>query len=348
MKKLDGIEAGRGIAALLVVLVHATSILGLPQNLGVPAFAGLFKFGHAGVDFFFVLSGFIIYYIHHQEFNQPAKVGAYWQKRFVRIVPTYWIVLAIYACILYVSPTKELYEREIDTIFRSVFLLPGGNGQILGVAWTLTHELLFYAIFSVLLLKRLVGQILFAIWFVFLAAHLIFDITNHDQYLNFMLRLFNFGFFLGMLAAKLLIAERINRERWYIGAGIILFFTAGIYESFGSNIPNEWWLLHCCYLIGSTLFILGIVSYEQRYGLNVPKLLLALGKASYSIYLTHVIVLMVLAKLCVYLSWLPTNVTFILYIAGTLVAGVIFSNIVEFPVIKSVNRWFKGKQPRVA
>ncbi len=205
MQKLNGIEAGRGIAALLVVLVHATSILALPQNLGIQAFDGLFKFGHAGVDFFFVLSGFIIYYIHYQEFNQPWRVASYWQKRFVRIVPTYWIVLAAYGCILFVSPTKDLNEREIDTIIRSVFLMPGGNGQILGVAWTLTHEFLFYALFSVLLINFRVGKVLFSVWFFFLVLELFFDIANQQKIIEFLFRIFNFGFFFGMLAAKLLI-----------------------------------------------------------------------------------------------------------------------------------------------
>jgi peptidoglycan/LPS O-acetylase OafA/YrhL len=342
MKKLDGIEAGRGIAALLVVLVHATSIFGLPQNLGVPAFSGLFKFGHAGVDFFFVLSGFIIYYIHHHEFNQPKKIGAYWQKRFVRIVPTYWVVLAIYGCILLVSPTKELYEREIDTILRSVFLLPGGNGQILGVAWTLTHELLFYGLFAVLLINRRVGQVFFAIWFVLLLAQLIFGFTQHEIWAEFVLRLFNLGFFLGMLAAKLLIAERIKHERWLIWGGISLFFSAGIYESFASNLPNEWWLLHACYLIGSTSFICGIVSFERRYGLNVPHVLLVMGKSSYSIYLTHVIVLMILAKFCGLLLWLPADLIFVICVVGTVIAGAIFSRYVEFPLIKFVNGLFRS------
>ncbi len=345
MKKLHGIEAGRGIAALLVVLVHATSILALPQNLGSQSFAGLFKFGHAGVDFFFVLSGFIIYYIHHHEFNQPGQVAAYWQKRFVRIVPTYWIVLAVYGCILAVSPTQQRYEQEIDTIVRSIFLLPGGNGQILGVAWTLTHELLFYALFAVLLLHRRVGQILFTSWFVLLLTQLFFNIAD-GIIAEFFLRLFNLGFFLGMLAAKLLISGRISYEKPLMVLGIAMFFSAGLYESFGTDIPNEWWFLHACYLIGSTLFICGIVAFEQNYQLKVPKLMLIMGKASYSIYLTHVIVLMVLAKLCNFLTWLPTNVVFSLYIILTVLAGVLFSKYVEFPVISKVNDWFKARMPK--
>lgn len=343
MQKLNGIEAGRGIAALLVVLVHATSILALPQNLGIQAFDGLFKFGHAGVDFFFVLSGFIIYYIHYQEFNQPWRVASYWQKRFVRIVPTYWIVLAAYGCILFVSPTRDLNEREIDTIIRSVFLMPGGNGQILGVAWTLTHEFLFYALFSVLLINFRVGKVLFSVWFFFLVLELFFDIANQQKIIEFLFRIFNFGFFFGMLAAKLLILRVVSYEKTLIYSGVILFFGAGVYESFGSNIPNEWWLLHFCYLIGSTLFILGIVSFEQRFGLRIPRLMLIMGKASYSVYLTHVIVLMILAKFSSMLMFLPPEVFFCLSIIVTVYAGIIFSAFVEFPVINMINGFLKRR-----
>lgn len=348
MKKLDGIEAGRGIAALLVVLVHGTNIMALPQNLGVKAFDGLFKFAHAGVDFFFVLSGFIIYYIHHLEFDKPSKLGGYWQKRFIRIVPTYWVVLALFGCILVVSPTKELYERQFDTIVRSIFLLPGGHGQILGVVWSLTHEFLFYAFFSVLLINRRIGKFLFAIWFIFLVLHLLFDIVEHKILSELVLRLLNFGFFLGMLAAKLLIDRRVYFEKTLIIIGLIVFFGAGVYESYGKDIPVEWWFLHMCYLLGSTLCILGIVSFEQKHGLQIPRFLLAMGKASYSIYLTHVIVLMIIAEAVNFVNWLPVEVVFSLSIMGTVVAGILFSNYIEFPLISRVNAWFKSKESRAA
>ncbi len=344
MRKLDGIEAGRGIAALLVVLVHGTNILALPQHLGVKAFEGLFKFAHAGVDFFFVLSGFIIYYIHHLEFNQPSRLPGYWKKRFVRIIPTYWIVLALYGCILAVSPTKELYERELDTIFRSIFLLPGGHGQILAVAWTLTHELLFYTIFSLLLIHRTVGRVLFVVWFVLLLCQLFFNIFEQKILADLVFRFLNFGFFLGMFAAKLLLTCKVSYEKRIIWFGLIIFFSAGIYESFANEIPVEWWLLHFCYMFGSTLFIIGIVSYEQKFGLHVPRFLLAMGKASYSTYLIHVIVLMILAESIPIFRWLPSNVVFCLFIVGTVLSGIVFSRIVEFPVIGKVNSWFESQK----
>lgn len=348
MNKLDGIEAGRGIAALLVLLAHATIILGLPQNLGVDGFNGLFEFGHAGVEFFFVLSGFIIFYIHHQDIARPDRLSNYWQKRFVRIVPTYWIVLALYGCILVFSPTAQRHEREFDTIFRSIFLLPGGHGQILGVAWTLTREFLFYSMFSVLLINRKAGIVLFISWFSLLSIQLLFQPFPSVVLVDFTLQLFNLGFFLGMFAAKLIVSKRVIFEKALMTLGLLLFFSVGLFESFAENIPKGWWLLHTCYLLGSTLFIVGVVSYEQKHGLKVPRFLLTIGKASYSIYLTHVIVLMIFAEVTNLFMWLSPNVFFSLCIVGSVFAGILFSKFVEFPVISVVNGWFKAKLPKVA
>ncbi len=51
-KQLLGIQAARGIAALLVVLSHCEHMLALPQYVGHFPLGGMFRFGHAGVDFF--------------------------------------------------------------------------------------------------------------------------------------------------------------------------------------------------------------------------------------------------------------------------------------------------------
>ncbi len=64
-RRWSSVQAGRGIAAVLVVLAH-TSASVFDQRKYWPAnpVGPLFDFGHAGVEFFFVLSGFIILYAH--------------------------------------------------------------------------------------------------------------------------------------------------------------------------------------------------------------------------------------------------------------------------------------------
>ena len=79
--KLEGVEASRGAAAILVVGVHVTQVLA--GHNGTPAFGGLMSFGHAGVDFFFVLSGFIITFTHGRDLGRPRQFSQSWQKRLI-------------------------------------------------------------------------------------------------------------------------------------------------------------------------------------------------------------------------------------------------------------------------
>src|SRR5580692_2096905 len=93
--RLLGIQLARGAAAVLVVLYHAGRGLALPQYLGHVPLGGLFNFGHAGIDFFFVLSGFIIFTVHHGDIGRPSALPRYVWRRLARIYPIYWVVTAI-------------------------------------------------------------------------------------------------------------------------------------------------------------------------------------------------------------------------------------------------------------
>ena len=70
--RLVGIEAGRGIAASLVVLYHVSRHL--DQAFGAPMLVHAFQFGHSGVDFFFVISGFIILFVHYRDIDNPLRL----------------------------------------------------------------------------------------------------------------------------------------------------------------------------------------------------------------------------------------------------------------------------------
>ena len=53
----------------------------------------IFQFGHAGVDLFFVISGFIILFVHYDDIGRPERVGRYLGRRLSRIMPAYWVAL---------------------------------------------------------------------------------------------------------------------------------------------------------------------------------------------------------------------------------------------------------------
>ena len=126
--KLAGIEAGRGIAAIGVVLCHVALIL--TKTSDAQTSVGVFQIGRAGVDFFFVLSGFIIAYAHREDIGCPARLGHYLSRRLFRIMPTYWIALAL---------TLMLggYTLPAFDMARAALLLPSSHGLPVIVAWTL-------------------------------------------------------------------------------------------------------------------------------------------------------------------------------------------------------------------
>src|SRR5436305_9906897 len=102
---LNTLQACRAAAAILVVLFHASgSIFALAKYFDCKPFGRVFDFGYAGVDFFFVLSGFLMMHVHAQDFGQPRKLGAYCWKRFTRIYPAYWVVLALIVPVYFLLP----------------------------------------------------------------------------------------------------------------------------------------------------------------------------------------------------------------------------------------------------
>jgi exopolysaccharide production protein ExoZ len=133
-RQLDSIQILRGLAALAVLIYHATlRIPGLPH----------FDAGAAGVDLFFVISGFIMVYTSADLFGQRRAPGQFLARRCLRIIPLYWTLSAIVLVIHGFRPTN---------IASSFLFIPSHHDPILTAGWTLNYEMLFYAVFAVALL----------------------------------------------------------------------------------------------------------------------------------------------------------------------------------------------------
>ena len=112
---------------------------------------GAFNLGYAGVDIFFVLSGFVIALSQNGK-KEEFRIGRFLISRFARIYPSYWVFLFIPLAILGLflpnySPSPAAF-LEWDIIL--TFLLFFGHPVISQVTWTLSYELFFYTIFGVL------------------------------------------------------------------------------------------------------------------------------------------------------------------------------------------------------
>lgn len=282
-KRLLSIQAARGIAALLVVFYHAGRMIALPQYTGYIPLSGLFNFGHAGVDFFFVLSGFIIYFIHHKDIGRADRLQRYAWRRATRIYPIYWIVTVL----VLVASMAHPERLDIVHIAKSLFLFPEYADPIVGVAWTLKHEMLFYLMFLTLIVQRHLGILLFALWAAVIASWPLGLLPDNFTF-EFLASPFNMEFFMGMGVAYLVLNSRVPSPRLLALLGTCAFFAAGMMENAGIIQTRANMLSETLFGASASMTLLGLAAAEIAGKLPASKNASFLGEASYSIYLIHV------------------------------------------------------------
>jgi exopolysaccharide production protein ExoZ len=142
MRRLSGLQYVRGIAACGVLAYHAADRAGVRLGLG-----------EAGVDLFFVLSGFLMWAIT----DETSRPGPFLIDRLKRILPGYWAATTVMlaGALIGLFPQVRL---SIGHVFASYAFLPWispSNGQVwplLVPGWTLNYEMAFYGLFALVLL----------------------------------------------------------------------------------------------------------------------------------------------------------------------------------------------------
>ena len=338
---LNSLQACRALAAILVVLYHAShGIFRLPKYFDHKPFGSVFDFGYAGVDFFFVLSGFIMMHVHWQDIDQPRALGAYLWKRLTRIYPIYWIVLAVILPVYFLVPQFGLgHERDPDVIVRAIFLFPHPETHlVLGVAWTLVYEVFFYLLFALLILDKRIGMLIFAGWMVCVLAYPWFESFPG----NFLFSYLHIRFLAGMAVALLLMRWRMPAPRLAAFGGAALFLGAGILDAYVRPLTALEQTLG--YALGSAVAIAALVQAERSGLIEPPRWLVYLGNASYSIYLIHFVVLSVLAKVVkasAFDLWIPGTVLFCLHVIAAIAVGCLFHHVIEHPIHVWAKRYFR-------
>lgn len=330
--RLTGLEAGRGIAASAVVSYHAARHL--DKVYGVPALMSLFQFGHAGVDFFFVISGFIILYVHDRDIGVPARLGHYVGRRFTRVMPTYWVALAV-TTMLALGGGHGL--PSLADLCWSVTLLPSEHRLLLDIAWTLRVEIVFYAVFCLLILNRSVGLAVGALWLGVVVTAFVGRIAI-PAIPNSVYGAFNLEFFLGMVAAYAVTNDRVPQPKSWLFAGLALFALAALAEDLGI-MDGYADTARLFYGVPAALIVLGLARAGQSGHLSVPSSLRLLGGASYSVYLFQFVFIGVVWKL-----WLsaglgrvaPHGLVFLPLAAAGIVGGILMARYVEQPLIRTV------------
>jgi peptidoglycan/LPS O-acetylase OafA/YrhL len=324
---LPSLDMLRGVAALAVVMFHIAGE-GFQQQLGVIPVGNAFRFGYAGLDLFFVLSGFIIFYVHGREIGRPDRLASYVWKRFSRIYPMYWIATLTYIAMALARHVDIEPHRAIA----SLLLIPDVR-PIIAVAWTLSHEVLFYGVFALLLWAPKLGAVVAAVW---LAGSLVFA-GSSDPGLMFLFNIRHLEFLVGALAAFALRSGVVSRPAVLLGGGLSLCVIAAVLDVLKAALPEDAFII--AYGLGSGAVILGIATYDLAGRLRVPGVFRLLGAASYSVYLTHLMAFSVLSRLLMWLrvpTVLPPWLTLLLIAVLIAVAGVLVHLWVEKPVLRTL------------
>lgn len=165
--KLPSIQVLRGAAALLVVLYHTRSLemagIAAAGGTEAPLVNGLFASGFAGVDLFFVISGFIMVWVTDAARSGPATSADFLFARLTRIYPVWWMAAALGLAYALLSGEVLLSDvqsglqspggnAEFDYVLKSFLLIPQQEFPILLIGWTLVHEVYFYIVFALILL----------------------------------------------------------------------------------------------------------------------------------------------------------------------------------------------------
>jgi exopolysaccharide production protein ExoZ len=329
---LKSIEVCRGIAALLVAFYHLSRLY--QQNYNVFPFTRVTEIGHIGVDFFFVLSGFIIYFIHKNDIGVPNTVLPYLKKRCARVYPFFWFVIFLNLLLIPFVSSKEL--PTLSQLFANLLLIPYRDYFVIGVSWTLQHEILFYLFFSMLLIQKTFGFILMGLW---LASIIIKSFIFPDSTLfPTLFAAFNLQFFFGLFVGYLYKNNKLIVPNYLLSFSMLFLLMVILLELLGILNGFDKWA-RILYGLAFSLLLISCIRYEEKRKYSPPRILLELGKSSYAIYLLHLFYGGIIFKLMTMFyihEYLPITLSALFTIILTVFFSHKTSQLVEIPLTKYV------------
>ena len=305
--RLDSVRALRGVAATLVVIFHIFELQRIWLSANKPGdaiTAGPWAQGYAGVDLFFVISGFIMIYITAGAAGGARETAAFLKRRAIRIFPLWWVfcaILMLYYTAQFGAPVPDDFtgDNPAGYLLKSVFLIPQIYEPILGLGWTLIHEVWFYLIFAVilwLLPKYKLAALLVWAAIVFILAAAVPAGVQAGTYPKLAASYLSLEFIAGGLAAWLITKRIFIAPKLIFAAGIIASIAAlCLYGD--KDVTQLLWGRVAVFTLPFCALIYGAVAMEKTGGFRAPAAALWLGDVSYSLYLSHILILGVLVRL---------------------------------------------------
>ncbi len=339
------IQYARGVAALMVVLFHNEYIV--KKYFCDYALGRFFEAGHSGVEFFFVLSGYIIYRMHRTDMGDPGQAYAFYVKRAIRILPLYWLIMLPLGLLMLLVPSVGA-DRALTVwdFVRDALLIPRQGAIVVSTAWTLHHEIIFYAIFGLMILNVRIGIAVFGLWQMGCVAALLGGLLPADSQapLSKFFGAHNFGFLFGMGIGVL--SERVNlrAHAGIINAAAAMAFAVlawMVWSEFRGDKFDHPATMTMVYLALYAVIMVWLLALPQRSRPLADSVLGRLGAASYALYICHLAVASIVVKVLVVSGAVPHTsplVAYLLTVSGAVVVALALHVLVEQPMLKRGRR----------
>ncbi|WP_170245238.1 acyltransferase family protein [Gelidibacter salicanalis] len=355
---LDGF---RSIAILIVILYHFFSRW-TPPNSQRSLYPyddqfNYFSYGHLGVQFFFIISGFVIFFT----LEKTDKFISFWKKRVIRLLPSMVAASILTFLIVYFFDINNLFpdSRSLtNLVFSLTFINPdlfnvifnSDVSYVNGSYWSLWPEIQFYAFSSLLYFvkkEKFLWNFLLVSFILFFLNYFIqhtqgTNTFNIDVPHNFILWYrqwvtngFNLIQYLHLFCLGILFYELYkNKKRektspLCIQISLLFLILFTIYS--GIRLPIR--IIYAMMIIAFIMFIY----YPNNLKFLENSTITSIGKSSYFLYLIHenigVLLIFSFGSAIMPLSILLP----IIIIVSLILLSILFSNKIDKPI----NRWFK-------
>lgn len=281
--RFEGIQALRFIAALLVVVTHASAYVAGRLIEGYPIWSS----GAAGVDVFFVISGFVMVVSSRGLIGRPDGARTFLLRRASRVVPLYWGATTLKIAAVIAAPAAVVNGGlDIGHIVRSYLFLPSYNEQgllvpVVGVGWTLNFEMFFYAMFAAGMALRISPTRFVAVLFSGLSIVALFRQPDWPA-VAFWFDTIVLEFVAGMFIAHWCMSG--VRVPPVFAAALATVGFVGLLWPWGV-VPDMMRLL--TWGMPAVMIVTGVALLEPVLQGRVPATLISLGDSSYALYLFH-------------------------------------------------------------
>lgn len=346
-ERLDVLDGLRGCAVLLVVWYH----LWLVSGQSVVALNFIAQAGYLGVDLFFFISGFCLYYPYARakfERRPEPRIGHFFERRAMKIIPSYAIALIVFAIVYhaqFASPQDAFWQLAAHLTFLHP-LSASTFGSISGPLWTIGIEVQFYVLFPLIVVgfsrAPIVGYVVMA----FVAEAYRWTIGSLGLGTSFwsinqlpaVIDLFGAG----MLGAYAFVTLRARAQSVEPSRATIISLMAflcavaglGLVSVTSSNpdpdVAHSWFNAHRV-LVGPLCFVLALSTFfawPAWRSIVAARALVFLSTISYNLYLWHLEIIVWVHNLGLSPAW-----TFAISLPCAVGVAMLFTHFVERPLL---------------